>query len=588
MNDSASASIPPLELVRRVLRRGFLVIGLFSLGVNILMLTGPLYMLQIYDRVVTTGHVDTLLALTGIIIVAMLVFTALEALRTLIAQRVGIWMDGHLAGPAVIGGIELARAGRSGTAQGLRDLTTVRSYLASPSIFPFFDAPVAPLFLGILFIMHPLLGLVALAGGIVLAGIALANELLTRKAMREAAGASSAMLNAADSAIRNADVITAMGMQNQLADRVNQRSADWREVQKQAGGRSGIMTSVAKGFRLLLQSIILGTGAWLVIGGEMTPGMMIAGSIMMGRALAPVEQAIGTWQGLINAQAAWQRLKTLLDGVPVATGGTKLPAPTGHLTASGLTYMPKGLTKPVISNVSFDIQPGTITGIIGPTGAGKTTLARLLTGSLAPSRGAVRLDDADMAKWDPADRGPHVGYLPQDIELFDGTVRDNIARLGEAEDEEIIAAAQLAEVHDMILHLPGGYETPIGDRGTHLSGGQRQRIGLARAFFREPKLIVLDEPNASLDATGEDRLVQAMRTMREKGHTIIMITHKPSLLHVADNVMVLQQGQVAKFGPTAEILSQFADRSAPQQPQPQQKPAAASKVLSLQSKGKSA
>lgn len=547
----------PLEQTRGVFLRGFAVIGVFSVGASLLMLAGPLYMLQIYDRVITTGNHDTLFAISAMLILALVVFGLLEALRTLVAQRVGVWLDRKLFGPTLAGGISAALNGKAATAQGLRDVTAVRTYLASPAIFPLFDAPMAPLFVLVLFIMHPVLGMIAIAGAIVLFGIALANELLTRKGLQDASAASSQTFNQADSAVRNADVIAAMGMMPALAKRIDSAAERWRLLQLRAGGRSGMLGAAAKGLRLMLQSIVLGAGAWLVIGGELTPGMMIAGSIMLSRALAPVEQAISAWQGLVNAQAAWKRLKDVLASRPVLGEGTQLPAPKGEVAAEGVIYQPAGAPEPILRGISFRIPAGTAVGVIGPTGSGKTTLARVIVGTRMAQRGSIRLDNADMAVWDPLDRGQHVGYLPQDIELFEGTVKENIARLGEAGDEEVVAAAQMAGVHEMILRLPQAYETPIGERGASLSGGQRQRIGLARAIFRKPRLIVLDEPNANLDAEGEDALVRAVTTLKQEGHTIIMISHKPSLLQAVDKIMVMQNGQISEFGDSAEVMAKF-------------------------------
>lgn len=530
---------------------------MFSVGASLLMLAGPLYMLQIYDRVINTGNVDTLIAISGMLVLAMVVFFGLEALRTLVAQRVGVWLDRKLFGPTLAGGIAAALNGKSATAQGLRDVTAVRTYVASPAIFPLFDAPMAPFFVLILFIMHPLLGIIAIAGGVLLFTLGLVNELLTRKALQQASGASSQTFNAADAAVRNADTIAAMAMMPALARRIDDSAEKWRLLQLHAGGRSGVLGAMAKGMRLLLQSVVLGTGAWLVLQGELTPGMMIAGSIMLSRALAPVEQAISAWQGLINAQAAWKRLKEVLASRPALGEGTQLPPPKGDVAAEGVIYQPPGAPEPVLRGVSFRIPAGTAVGVIGPTGSGKTTLARVVVGTRMAQRGSIRLDNADMAVWDPLDRGQHVGYLPQDIELFDGTVKDNIARMGEAEDAEVVEAAQLAGVHEMILRLPQAYDTPIGERGASLSGGQRQRIGLARAVFRRPRLIVLDEPNANLDAEGEDALIRAITTLKQAGHTILMISHKPSLLQAVDKIMVMQNGQISEYGDTADVMAKF-------------------------------
>lgn len=551
----------PLDDAKSALRKGFVIIGLVSFATGLLMLASPLYMLQIYDRVLSTGNTDTLIALTAMIVAALVTYAALEGLRTLVAQKVGVWLEERLGAPVLVSAVSQALQRSGGTAQGLRDITTVRGFVGSPAIFPLFDAPMAPLFLAVLFIMHPALGFVALAGAIILFGLGLLNELITRKALREASGASTKAWNSADATVRNADAIMAMAMLPALARRMEAHSAAWRALQRRAGGRSGMLTAIAKGTRLLLQSAILGTGAWLVLGGKLTPGMMIAASIMMGRALAPVEQAITAWQGLINAQAAWGRLKGVLAARPDLGRGTTLPRPEGRLEAENVVHQPQGATAPVLNGISFQIEPGTITGVIGPTGAGKSTLARCIVGSARPQRGTIRLDSADMNGWDPLDRGQHVGYVPQDVELFDGTVAENIARFTEAEDAEIVAAAQLAGAHDMILKLPNGYGTEIGDSGARLSGGQRQRLALARAVFGSPRLLVLDEPNASLDAAGEEALVRMVSHLAEKGCTVLLVTHKPSILRSAHKVMVIEDGRVSKFGDRDEIVARQTARA---------------------------
>ncbi|MEC9346810.1 MAG: type I secretion system permease/ATPase [Pseudomonadota bacterium] len=552
----------PLQDARDALKSGFTLVGVVSVGTGLLMLSSPLYMMQIYDRVISTGNTDTLVALTLVIAFAMFTFGALEGARTIVAQRVGIWLDRRLSAPVLAASVSRALQGGGSTAQGLRDIATVRGFVGSAAIFPLFDAPLAPFFLLILFVMHPLLGTVALIGAVVLFGLGVANELLTRSALREASTASSNAYSSADATVRNADTIMAMAMLPALARRMDGHAESWRALQMRAGGMSGLLTSVAKGLRLLLQSAILGTGAWLVLHDKMTPGMMIAASIMMGRALAPVEQAIGAWQGLVNAQTAWARLAELLAMRPPLGQGTQMPDPAGQLVADAVIYQPPGSQVPVLKGVSFRIPAGAAVGIIGPSGAGKSSLLRCIVGSARPQRGAIRLDGADMAVWDPLDRGRHVGYLPQDVELFAGTVRENISRFEDADDAEVVEAARLAGVHDMILSLPEAYETQIGDRGGRLSGGQRQRLALARAVFRMPRLVVLDEPNANLDAAGEDMLVRLVAALKAAGHTVLLVTHRPNLLAAVDLVMVVREGQIADMGPRQEIIARHGQPAA--------------------------
>ena len=551
----------PLGDARRTLVRAFSLVGLFSIGVSLLLLAGPLYMLQIYDRVIPTGHVDTLLVLSAILVGAFAVLAALDALRALVAQRLGLWLERRLSGPVLAASAQAALLQPGVSAQGLRDVATLRGYLGSPAVFPLFDAPMAPFFLAILFLIHPLLGAVALIGGAVLFALALLNEWLTRRSMVAASGAALASYEEADRAIRNADALAAMGMLPALAQNLERKAEGWRRQQHLAGGRSASLGAIAKGLRLLLQSLSLGVGAWLVVQGELTAGTIIAASIMTSRALAPVEQAIGAWHGLVNAQAAWRRLDALLDAHGGIGRGTRLPRPSGHLQVQDLVYAPAGAEEPLLRGLSVSIEPGTVVGLIGPTGAGKSSLARLMVGSLAPLRGSVRLDGAEMSRWDPCDRGRHVGYLPQDVELLDETVRANIARLSEASDEAVVAAAQLAGAHEMILRLPQGYETPIGRGGLALSGGQRQKIGLARALFGAPRLLVLDEPNAHLDSDGEMALTHCLAALKDEGCAVIMVCHKPSLLAAANKILVLREGRVAAYDDSQEIIRKFTPGS---------------------------
>ncbi len=548
----------PLRDARRTLLRAFALVGLFSIGVGLLLLAGPLYMLQVYDRVIPTGHVDTLLVLSVVLVGAFAVLAALDALRALVAQRLGLWLERRLTGPVLAASAQAALLQPGVSAQGLRDVATLRGYLGSPAVFPLFDAPMAPFFLAILFLIHPLLGLLALAGGAVLFALALLNEWLTRRSMAAASGAALATYEEADRAIRNADAMAAMGMLPALAARIERKAEGWRQQQHKAGGRSASLSAFAKGLRLLLQSLSLGVGAWLVIQGELTAGAIIAASIMLSRALAPVEQAIGAWQGLVNAQAAWRRLSALLEANGGLGRGTRLPRPSGHLQVKDLVYAPAGAEEPLLRGLSFAVEPGTVVGLIGPTGAGKSSLARLMVGSLMPLRGSVRLDGAEMSRWDACDRGRYVGYLPQDVELLDETVRANIARLSEASDEAVVEAARLAGAHEMILRLPQGYETQIGGGGIALSGGQRQKIGLARALFGAPRLLVLDEPNAHLDSDGEIALGRCLAALKEEGAAVIMVCHKPSLLAAADKILVLREGRVADYADSEEIIRKFS------------------------------
>jgi PrtD family type I secretion system ABC transporter len=357
--------------------------------------------------------------------------------------------------------------------------------------------------------------------------------------------------------VRNADVVNSMGMRSNLIGRWQRKNGEMLTLQAQASKRGGGITAVSKFLRFVLQIGIMGGGAWLVIQNEMTAGAMIAGSILMGRALAPVEQAIGSWRSAIAARGAYERVKQQLALTADDEAQMSLPVPSGRLTVEGVTYFHQGATEPVLRNVAFRLEPGEALGLIGPSAAGKTTLARLLVGNIAPRAGAVRLDGVDIAQWDGEDLGKHLGYLPQDVELFAGTVRENIARMGEGKAEDVVAVAKLAGVHDMILRLSAGYETDIGDSGAALSGGERQRVGLARALYGAPKFVVLDEPNASLDNVGEEALVQAIATLKQRGITQVIIAHRPSILRHVDKILVMRDGAVQMFGPREEVLKKL-------------------------------
>jgi len=538
-------------------RRAFIAVGVFSFGVNMLMLAVPIYMMQLFDRVLATRNIDTLYALTGMVVLALLVMALLDGVRGRLLTRISTWLDRQLAAEVLDGAIAVALRGGPASAQGLRDVSQLRQFLGGPSIFPFFDAPWTPVFLAVVFLVDPTLGWIATGGTALLFILAVLGEVLTRDPLKDANGRAAQALNEADAAVRNADVIAAMGMMPALAARWGAAAEATLASQTVASDLAGILSSLAKFIRLTLQVAMLGTGAWLASQQVITGGAMIAASIIMGRALAPVEQSIAAWKGMVAARLAYRRVKAMLAGPGLAASDTALPRPQGRLEIEALTFRPQGRDKPVLSRVAFALAPGEALGLIGPSAAGKTTLARMLVGSLAPSLGAARLDGMDVAHWDAADRGRHVGYLPQDIELFAGTVRDNIARMAEAGDEDVVAAAQLAGVHDVVVHLPNGYDTQIGPGGAILSGGQKQRIALARAVFGEPRLVVLDEPNSNLDSEGEQALVETVARLRGLGATVVMIAHRPSVLAQMDKILVLQDGAVTAFGPRDEVLAKL-------------------------------
>ena len=539
-------------------RRAWVGVGVFSAFLNMLMLAVPLYMMQLYDRVLATGNVDTLLALTVMVAAALVILGLLDALRGRVLTRVGSWLDREMGGPVLSGAVaDALRAGGGVSAQGLRDLATVRGYIGGPAVTPLFDAPWAPVFLAIIFLIHPVLGWIALGGAVALFVCAVLNDLATRKKLTEANGASARALNAADAVIRNADVIAAMGMLPNLMRRWQEAGGRGQQLLTSATDASGGISAVARVTRFGLQVAILGVGAYLVILNEMSPGAMIAGAIILARGLAPLEQLINSWRFFTGARTAYRRLKELVARAPAMAESTTLPRPTGRIDVEKVSYVPHGVREPVIRQASFHLDGGEILGVVGPSGAGKTTLVRLIVGSLPPTAGHVRLDGADVGAWPAADRGRHVGYLPQNVELFAGTVRDNIARMGEAGDDDVVAAAKLAGAHETVLRLPNGYDTLIGAGGVPISGGQHQRIGLARAVFGNPALLVLDEPNAHLDAEGEQALVETVVEMREKGTTIILIAQRAGIMVQVDKMLVLQAGMITGFGPRDEVLGKL-------------------------------
>lgn len=559
----------PLSHALRAARRAFVAVGVFSFFLNLLMLVSPIYMMQVFDRVLSSGRTETLAYLTLIACVALVVMAALESLRSIVLNRIGIWLDRQLSGTLVATGLASTLAGASAGAQPLRDLAQIRGFIGGNGIMPLFDAPWAPLFVVIIWWMHPWLGALALVSALVLFGLALANEFATRTPLREANQISVSAYAQAEAAIRNADVVQAMGLLPGLLRSWHDRNGAMLGLQASAAERSALVVGASKFVRLFVQIAILGLGAFLVLKGELTAGGMIAGSILLGRALAPVEQAIGAWRTLVSTRTSHQRLQNLLRALPEKPPAMRLPAPRGALAVERLVFVPPRAVKPVLKQVSFELAAGESLGVIGPSAAGKSMLCRLLVGTWPPTSGHVRLDGADVHSWDRSEFGRHVGYLPQDVELFAGSVRENIARMTEAEPESIVEAAKMANVHDMILRLPEGYDTQIGDNGAVLSGGQRQRIGLARALFGRPKLLVLDEPNANLDQEGEAALLQAIAAMKTQGTTVVMVAHRPSALVHIDRLLVLRDGVVEMFGTRDEILQRLSPRPAqPARPKP--------------------
>lgn len=536
-------------------RRGFVFAGIFSFVINVLMLAPSLYMMQVYDRVLTSRNAETLLVLTLIILFLYVLMSALEWIRSQLLVRVGARIDARLNTRVFQAAFErnLRMAGAN-PAQAMHDLTNIRQFLTGQGIFAFFDAPWFPIYMAVVFLLHPVMGALALGAAVTLFLLALATEKATKAPLAEANKYASMASNFTNANLRNAEVIQAMGMLPGIQQRWMEHQRSMLHLQTIASNRAGIITAATKFVRIAVQSLLLGLGAYLAMDNSITSGGMIAGSILMGRALAPVEMAIGTWKQLLSARESYARLNELLTKFPEREKGMSLPRPSGRLAVAGLVAVPPGAQAPVLKGVSFEVAPGEIVGVIGPSASGKSTLARMLMGIWAPYAGTVRLDGSDVYNWDKTELGPHVGYLPQDVELFDGTIAENIARFGDVQAELVIDAAQRAGVHEMILHLPKGYDTPIGAAGGVLSGGQRQRIGLARAMYGRPAFIVLDEPNSNLDDVGEQALVQALRSIKSEGGTVMVITHRTSVLAAVDKLLLLQAGQLVAFGPRDEVI----------------------------------
>ena len=547
-------------------RRALIAVVFFSLCINLLMLTAPLYMLQVFDRVLNSRSSETLLFLTIMAVVAFVALGAVEAVRHQMLARIGGWIDRRISGELLKGALSNKRGDeRAASVQSLRDLAVLRNFISGPAVLPVLDAPWLPIFVAVIFMLHPWLGWLAVGGALSLLALALLNEFLTSRPMRMSNAASVYSLEQAEAAVRNADVVQAMGMAPNLLHRWNQQNGRMLALLQTANSRGAAVKSVSRFLRMVLQIAILGTGAWLVLEEALTPGGMIAGSILFARALAPVDQAIGSWRSAAQARTAYRRIVEQISENPAQPAAMTLPAPTGRLHVDGVTYFHPGASEPVLRGLAFDLEPGESLGIIGPTAVGKTTLARMMVGNLRPRGGQVRLDGADVADWDSDDIGPHIGYLPQDIELFAGTVRENIARMSEGDPEAIVAAARAADVHDLILHLANGYETEIGGNGMALSGGQRQRIALARALYGEPKLVVLDEPNANLDQPGEQALANVIDHLKERGATSVLITHRLWILRRVDKILMLGT-DTCMFGARDDILAKFVG------PQPDQAP----------------
>lgn len=536
-------------------KRAFFNIGLFSAVINLLMLAPALYMLQVYDRVLASGNQMTLLMLTLMILGLFGLMGALEWVRSQVVIRLGTQMDMRLNQRVYDAAFEAQlRTGSPAAAQALNDLTSLRQFATGNALFAFFDAPWFPVYLFVIFMFSPWLGLLALGGAVLLMLLAWVNQHVSQAPLKAASELSVQATQQASAHLRNAEAIEAMGMLDTLRGRWLAQHTAFLAQQNLASEKTATVSAWSKGVRLALQSLVLGLGALLAVQGEITAGMMIAGSILMGRVLSPIDQLIGVWKQWSSARLAYQRLEALLHSYPARAQRMALPAPRGELAVEQLIASAPGTRRATLANLSFTLPAGQVLGVIGPSGCGKSTLARLLIGVWQPLAGKVRLDGAELSQWDKHQLGPHLGYLPQDIQLFAGTIAQNIARFAEVDADKVLAAAQLAGVHQLILQLPEGYETRLGEGGAGLSGGQKQRIGLARALYGLPAVIVLDEPNSNLDEAGEQALLQAITQLKQHKRTLILITHKPNVLTLTDQLLILREGQLQAFGPTAKVL----------------------------------
>ncbi len=545
-------------------RAAFASTALFSCLVNILMLTGPLFMLQVYDRVLTSGSVPTLVALTGIVIALYAYYGFLEYLRARILVRIGRRVEEKLRDRVFDSMAEHALRRTQGIGgQPINDLATIRQFLSGQGPFAFLDMPWVPIYLLVIFLMHWLLGVAAVIAAIVIFILAVCSEKATRGPLAEA---NSAMVKSSimtDESRRNSEALHSLGMRGAIRKKwsdVQQLALDHQTVANDVGGS---LSAASRVLRLMVQSGILALGAYLALQHEISAGAMIAASIIMGRALAPVEQAVASWQQFLGFRKAIERLGNILASVPAVANRMKLPAPTGKLEVENLIVQMPGTEKPVLHGITFTVEPGKGIGVIGPTGAGKSTLARALVGVMPITRGTVRLDGATHDQRDVDEAGKLIGYLPQDIQLFDGTAAQNIARFDvNADPAKIVQAAQLANVHDLIMRLPKGYDTPLGENGARLSAGQRQRVALARCLFGDPVLFVLDEPNSNLDAEGEAALDRAIRVSMERGASVVVIAHRPSALASIQQILVLSEGRTVALGPRDDILKRVLNRPA--------------------------
>ena len=574
-NNRSAADKSELFQALAVSRQSFIATGVFSFFINVLMLAPVIYMLEIYDRVLTSNSESTLLMLTLLLVFLFVIMGTLDWVRSQVLGITGSRLE-KMLGPRVfdsVFGQTLASGGGITTTQPLNDLVTLRQFLSGSALLTFFDAPWMPIYVAIMYLFHPLMGSVAVIAAVVLIALAIANERATREDLKDASQLNFENDVQTQRNLRNSEAIEAMGMLPKLRERWQERHDRMMGLQMRANRRGGMIATFSKTFRMLMQSMMLGIGAYLAIQGDISGGAVIAGSLLLGRALAPINQLIGSWKGFVSARGAYGRLNKLLTVLPAKEIPMPLPPPQGHVEFDQAVVKPSGADAAIIKGISFVIEPGTAVAVIGPSAAGKSTLVRAILGIYEAESGSIRLDGAEIAQWNREALGEHIGYLPQDVELLDGNVSENIARFGEVDPDKVIAAAKAAGVHHMILKLPDGYETRIS--ANLLSAGQRQRIGLARALYDSPKLVVLDEPNSNLDMQGDQALADAIKGLKERGSTLIIVTHRHNVLELVDKIMVISNGDKVAFDAPQKVIALLNGLAAqPITNQPQQPPAA--------------
>ncbi|MEI2301239.1 type I secretion system permease/ATPase [Ensifer sp. MJa1] len=554
-----NGAIDPRLLIlkaRRVFVLALIYAALLSACIGILQLSTPLYMMQVHDRVLNSQSMDTLVMLTILVIGALIIYGVLEYIRALTFQVMGSAVVRWLNLPVLTAAVQAAAdQGLTRATQSLRDLVELRSFLTTSAVSAPLDAAWSPIFLGVLFALHPLFGLIGAISIALLVCCGVLTDLLTRRLMKEANQANIEAVSKIGASLRHAEAIEAMGMLPALARRWRAAQLHALDALETSGSRSKAMASITRSLRFMIQAASLATGAVLVMRQEISPGAMMATSILVGRLVAPFDSMIENWRQWVNAIASWRRIESALNQDLAVRQTMPQPRTQGDLVVDKLVYAAPGLDVPIIKGISFSLQPGEVLGVVGPSAAGKSTLARLLVGILKPTTGGVFLDGNSVYLWERSSFGQMTGYLPQSVSLLEGTIRDNISRMEEGEPQKVLEAARLADVHDMIGRLPLGYDTPVGDGHLTLSGGQRQRIALARCLYDRPRLIVLDEPNANLDAIGERALIRAIERARNDGAIVIMIAHRPTIMQAADKLLVLENGRITQFGPRTDVVA---------------------------------